>query len=69
MSVLVFDATGVLLKTAPTDAAGTYTVAGLPTGTYFVRTNSNAATQNYVAQCTTASPSPACPCGSARRSP
>ena len=38
------------MKNTTTDASGNYTVAGLPTGNYFVRTNPNAVTQNYVAQ-------------------
>ena len=50
VQVLFFDAGGVLLKNAPSDALGNYTVNGLPTGNYFVRTSPNAPTQNYVSQ-------------------
>jgi hypothetical protein len=47
VGVIVFDSTGVLLKNTTSDAAGNYTIGGLPTGNYFVRTNPNASTQNY----------------------
>jgi uncharacterized surface anchored protein len=50
MSILVVDSAGVLLKNTTTDASGNYAVGGLPTGTYFVRTNPNALTQNYTIQ-------------------
>jgi hypothetical protein len=48
--IQVYDSTGVIVKTTTTDASGNYTVGGLPTGSYFVRTNTNSLTQNYVIQ-------------------
>ena len=56
MPIVVFTSTGVVLKTTTTDSSGNYTVAGLPAGNYFVRTNPNALTQNYVTQTYTGMP-------------
>jgi hypothetical protein len=46
VSVQVYNTSGTQIRTATTDASGTYTVGGLPGGTYFARTQ--VGTLNYI---------------------